>query len=110
MHPKHTLPIVNVTYQQCHPLLMFGQFSDTTQLQTILDRDLPNFADIGQTRTDFFLKLAPLLYIHTLAGTNAATTTTCHHRSTPPTPSLMRTSDKRAVECRSAVRTAHHLP
>ena len=42
-------------------LLVFGQFSDTTALWTILDRDLPKLSDIGRTWTDFILKLAPLL-------------------------------------------------
>ena len=38
-------------------MLMFGPFSDTPLLWTIFDI---NFSDIGRTRTDFCLKLAPL--------------------------------------------------
>ena len=33
---------------------MFGQFPDTPYFGQLLDRDLPNCPDIGQTRTDFF--------------------------------------------------------
>ena len=38
---------------RAHPY--FGQF---------VDRKLPNFSDIGRTRTDFLLKLAPLCAQH----------------------------------------------
>ena len=41
-------------------LLMFGQFSDTPLFRTICGQRSPNFSDIGQTRTDLFLKLAQL--------------------------------------------------
>ena len=44
----HIIAIVNLRTHH-----YFGQF---------LDRDLRNFSDIGRTRTDFFLKLAPLLF------------------------------------------------
>ena len=47
---NHIIPTVNVlTIFRAHPYL--GRF---------LERDRPNFSDIGRTRTDLFLKLAPL--------------------------------------------------
>ena len=40
---------------------MFGQFSDEPFFGQFLDGQLPKFSDIGRTRTDFSLKVAPLV-------------------------------------------------
>ena len=52
---SHIIATVNARTIFGHPY--FGQF---------LDRYLPNFSDIGRTRTDFSLKPAPL--VHTDIG------------------------------------------
>ena len=63
-------------------LLMFGQFSGTLRLRTFVDRDLPNFSDIGRTWTDIFLELAQLT--NNVRGVDAKT------RDRPATLSLYR--------------------
>ena len=50
---NHIIPLVNVR-------TIFGHIPTS---DIFLDRDLPNFSDIGRTRTDIFLKLSPLASI-----------------------------------------------
>ena len=45
------------------PILVLGQLSDTPLIRTIFGQRSANLSDIGRTRTDYFLKLAPLVRV-----------------------------------------------
>ena len=53
--------VANIRHSYNYLLLRFGQFSDKPLFRTTFGQRSGNFSDIGRTRTDFFLRLIPLV-------------------------------------------------